>query len=182
MLGLVVTACDGGDASTREPGHGCDAIGSGPCRRGSRWRALSARRGRSVQEEASPPPAYWGPGGLRGLGRADQEAKIAAGCDTVYDIMSMTKQFTAAGILRLEMLGRLELSDPISKHLGPVPNGKRDVTVHHLLTHTAGLRDSLGGDYERLSRDQMVRKALRSKLVSAPGEQPRRSSQGGSTP
>ena len=104
-----------------------------------------------------------------GLGWADREAKIAAGCDTVYDIMSMTKQFTAAGILKLEMSGRLELSDPISKHLGPVPHDKRDVTVHQLLTHTAGLRDSLGDDYERLSRDRMVRKVLRSELVSAPG-------------
>jgi CubicO group peptidase (beta-lactamase class C family) len=106
-----------------------------------------------------------------GLGSADEEAKIAAGCDTVYDIASMTKQFTAAGILKLRMMGRIELTDPISEYLGPVPDDKRTITLHHLLTHSAGLRESLGGDYERLSRDQMVKAALESELVSTPGEE-----------
>jgi CubicO group peptidase (beta-lactamase class C family) len=53
----------------------------------------------------------------RGFGLADREAKVAAGCDTVYDTMSMTKQFTAAAILKLEMMGKLRVSDPISKYV-----------------------------------------------------------------
>jgi CubicO group peptidase (beta-lactamase class C family) len=113
-----------------------------------------------------------------GVGWADRQEKIAAGCDTAYDIMSMTKQFTAAGILKLEMMGRLELTDRISKHLGPVPHDKRGITVHHLLTHTAGLRESLGDDYERVTRDQVVRKAMRSGLASAPGAEYRYSNVG----
>jgi CubicO group peptidase (beta-lactamase class C family) len=113
-----------------------------------------------------------------GAGWADEEANIPAGCDTVYDIMSMTKQFTAAGILKLAMSGRLELTDRISEHTGPVPRDKRAITVHHLLTHTAGLRESLGGDYERVTRDQMVRRALQSELVSAPGKRYRYSNVG----
>jgi CubicO group peptidase (beta-lactamase class C family) len=105
----------------------------------------------------------------RGFGLADREAKVAAGCDTAYDIMSMTKQFTAAAILKLEMMGKLSVSDPMSEFLGPVPDDKRAITVHHLLTHTSGLTDQLGGDYEALSRKEMLDGALESELRSAPG-------------
>ena len=42
----------------------------------------------------------------RGWGLADREAKVPADCDTAYDIMSMTKQFTAAAILKLQMQGK----------------------------------------------------------------------------
>jgi CubicO group peptidase (beta-lactamase class C family) len=95
---------------------------------------------------------------------------VAAGCDTVYDVMSMTKQFTAAAILKLETMGELRVSDRIGTHLGAVPRDKRRITLHHLLTHTSGLIDSLGGDYEPLSREQMLAGALDSKLRSRPGE------------
>ena len=105
----------------------------------------------------------------RGFGLADRDAKVAAGCDTVYDTMSMTKQFTAAAILKLEMMGKLRVSDPISKFVGPVPDDKRAITLHHLLTHTAGLTEGLGGDYEALSRREMLDGALESELRSAPG-------------
>jgi CubicO group peptidase (beta-lactamase class C family) len=107
----------------------------------------------------------------QGFGLADRERRIAAGCDTVYDTMSMTKQFTAAAILKLEMMGRLRVSDPIAAHIGPVPADKREITVHHLLTHTSGLTDALGGDYEPLSREQMLAAALSSTLRSLPGEE-----------
>jgi CubicO group peptidase (beta-lactamase class C family) len=105
----------------------------------------------------------------RGFGLANRAAKVAAGCDTAYDIMSMTKQFTAAAILKLEMMGKLSVTDPISKFVGPVPDDKRAITLHHLLTHTSGLTDQLGGDYEALSREEMLDGALESELRSAPG-------------
>lgn len=106
----------------------------------------------------------------RGFGFADRERKIPASCDTVYDIMSMTKQFTAAAVMKLEMRGRLRVTDPISEYLGPVPADKRGITLHQLLTHTSGLDDEAGGDdYQPISRDGMLEVALRSKLQSAPG-------------
>ncbi|TKK91531.1 beta-lactamase family protein [Herbidospora galbida] len=103
-----------------------------------------------------------------GFGPADREAGIPAGCDTAYDIMSITKQFTAAAIMKLQMTGRLRTSDRISVHLGPVPADKRLITVRHLLTHTSGLSD-LGDDYDPVSRDAMTRRALASPLRSKPG-------------
>ena len=100
---------------------------------------------------------------------ADREARVAAGCDTVYDVMSMTKQFTAAAILKLEMMGKLGVTDPIGRHIGPVPADKRGITLHQLLTHTSGLVGVLGGDYERQTRGSMLAAALESELQAAPG-------------
>jgi CubicO group peptidase (beta-lactamase class C family) len=77
-------------------------------------------------------------------------------CDTVYDLMSMTKQFTAAAILKLEMQGRLRTSDPMERYVGPVPEDKRAITLHQLLTHTSGLTEGLGDDYDVLSREQFL--------------------------
>ncbi|MGK5551790.1 serine hydrolase domain-containing protein [Actinomadura kijaniata] len=105
----------------------------------------------------------------RGFGLADHAARTPAGCDTVYDVMSLTKQFTAAAILKLEMMGRLRVGDPIGRFVGPVPGDKRAITLHHLLTHTAGLPETLGGDYAVMSRDAMLRGAMKAKLRSAPG-------------
>ena len=107
----------------------------------------------------------------KGFGLAHRAAKVAAGCDTAYDIMSMTKQFTAAAILKLEMMGELSVTDPMSKFVGPVPDDKRAITLHHLLTHTSGLTDQLGGDYETQSREEMLDGALESELRSVPGSE-----------
>ncbi len=104
-----------------------------------------------------------------GFGLSDVAGGIEAGCDTVYDVMSMTKQFTAAAILKLEMLGKLRVSDPLSRFVDGVPRDKRPITLHHLLTHTAGLPDALGDDYEPVSRGQMLAGALDARLQSRPG-------------
>jgi CubicO group peptidase (beta-lactamase class C family) len=93
----------------------------------------------------------------------------ATGCDTVYDIGSITKQFTAAAVMKLEQMGRLNVSDPIGTYIGPVPTDKAGITLRHLLTHTSGLPEALGDDYDVLSREQMLAGALAAPLVSAPG-------------
>ena len=87
----------------------------------------------------------------------------ATGCDTVYDIGSITKQFTATAILKLEQMGRLRVSDPIARWIGPVPPDKAAITLQQLLTHTSGLPDALGDDYDVLTREQM-RHGLRRRL------------------
>jgi CubicO group peptidase (beta-lactamase class C family) len=106
-----------------------------------------------------------------GFGLADRDSGTAATCDTVYDVMSITKQFTAAAVLKLEMMGKLRVSDPIGRHLGPVPADKRGITLHHLLTHTSGLVEGLGDDYDVIPREDMLAGALASRLVSSPGEE-----------
>ena len=104
-----------------------------------------------------------------GFGLADRAVGEPADCDTVYDIGSLTKPFTAAAVVKLEMLGRLDVHDPISRWLGPVPSDKAGITIQHLLTHTSGLLGSLGDDYDPLTRRQLVAGALSAPLRTAPG-------------
>lgn len=104
-----------------------------------------------------------------GFGMADREAGIRADCDTAYDVMSMTKQFTAAAILKLEMLGELHVQQRIGAFFADVPKDKTAITVHQLLTHTSGLVESLGGDYGPLTRDDFVSEALATPLAARPG-------------
>ena len=105
-----------------------------------------------------------------GWGQSDHEHGVEADCDTVYDIMSLTKQFTAAAVLKLQMQDRLEVSDPISTYLPGVPEDKQPITVEQLLIHTSGLPDSLGGDYEPMSRSAFLAAAFGADLLAAPGE------------
>ncbi|HEY6739295.1 MAG TPA: serine hydrolase domain-containing protein, partial [Actinopolymorphaceae bacterium] len=106
----------------------------------------------------------------KGFGRADREAGTACRIDTVYDIGSLTKQFTAAAILALDESGALAVTDPMRRFVSGVPADKRTITLHHLLTHTAGLADVLGGDYDVCSRSDLVAAALASPLRFSPGE------------
>jgi CubicO group peptidase (beta-lactamase class C family) len=105
----------------------------------------------------------------RGFGRADHEAGTASTCDTVYDIGSITKSVTGTAIVKLESMGKLAITDPVSAHLGPVPADKRGITLHHLLTHTSGLPDSLGDDYDPLSRAELIDAALRAPVTPGGG-------------
>jgi len=106
----------------------------------------------------------------KGYGMADREKKIPYAATTVYPIGSITKQFTAAAILKLEMQAKLKVEDGISKFLGDVPDDKKAITIHHLLTHTSGLDSDFAGDYDLVGRDEYVKKVLASKLRFDPGE------------
>ena len=58
--------------------------------------------------------------------------------DTVFELASVTKQFTAAAIMLLVEENKIGLDDPISRYLVDTPDTWRGITVRHLLTHTAG--------------------------------------------
>lgn len=77
----------------------------------------------------------------RGYGQANVETGTAAGIETVYGIRSVTKQFTAAAVLRLVEAGTIALDDPITKYLPDYDAQGRTVTVRHLLNHTSGIKD-----------------------------------------
>jgi CubicO group peptidase (beta-lactamase class C family) len=113
-----------------------------------------------------------------GWGQAHRETGAAASCETVYDIGSVSKQFTAAAVVKLQMQGRLRVTDPIGRFFDGVPVDKRAITVRHLLTHTAGLVEALGDDYEPLTRRAMVSGALASELRTRPGTRYRYSNVG----
>ncbi len=93
-----------------------------------------------------------GPGGIfmvaqkgkpvyqKAFGMANLELDAKLNTNSVFQIGSMTKQFTAIAVLMLEERGKLKVSDPISKYIPSYPNGN-NITIHNLLTHTSGIRD-----------------------------------------
>jgi CubicO group peptidase (beta-lactamase class C family) len=83
-------------------------------------------------------------GGLalaRGYGHADLEHGVANGPKTVFDIGSMSKQFTAAVIALLARDGKLSLDDDVRRFVPELPSYESPITIRHLLHHTSGLRD-----------------------------------------
>lgn len=76
----------------------------------------------------------------KGFGFRDVDSGLPATPNTIYGIGSVTKSFTALAIMQLYEEGRLDLEDPIEKHL-PLnlkPKGS-SIKIHNLLTHTTGL-------------------------------------------
>lgn len=105
----------------------------------------------------------------QGYGMADREAKRAQTAETVFSIGSITKQFTAAAIMKLWSQGKVQLSDPLSKHFPEAPADKAVITVHQLLTHTAGFPDAIGDDYDNVGVAQFTRLAFSTQLENSPG-------------
>lgn len=77
----------------------------------------------------------------KGYGPAGNGRPITA--DMLFDIGSMTKQFTAAAILLLESEGKLAVTDRLTKHFPNVPADKANITLHQLLTHTSGVVENV---------------------------------------
>lgn len=75
----------------------------------------------------------------KSYGSANLEWNIPNTPDTKFRLGSITKQFTAVAILLLEEEGKLKTSDLLSAHLPGTPEAWKDITIHHLLSHEAGL-------------------------------------------
>lgn len=106
----------------------------------------------------------------KGYGMAIREKNIRNTAKTVFSIGSLTKQFTATAILKLEMQGKLNTNDHVDKFVNNVPADKENITIHHLLTHTAGVINHIGNDYEAAYRDETIQKILDSPLLFSPGK------------
>ena len=111
-----------------------------------------------------------------GYGWADQTRRIPITPETVFDIGSITKVFTAVAIMQLEERGKLSTSDRITKYFSNVPADKQAITLHHLLTHTSGLgHDDFYADAtppvkEILKhRDRFIQRILSFPLAFEPG-------------
>ena len=127
-------------------------------------------------------------------GMADVEAGHPMQKDTIFQIMSMTKPFTAVGIMMLAEQGKLALRDPVEQYL-PEFHGLRvattanpdaarlsipnhAITIRDLLTHTSGMQDYPGPpairDYPQtmsVPLDEVVRQLAKQPLLFQPGTQ-----------
>jgi CubicO group peptidase (beta-lactamase class C family) len=123
-----------------------------------------ARDGQIIWEEA--------------FGWADVEKRIPATPHTMYSLASISKPFTATGLMILKERGRIELDRPINEYLGEAKIAVRvgnpaDATVRRVANHTAGLPLHYQFFYEdesyrAPSRDETIRRY--GNCVTAPGE------------
>jgi CubicO group peptidase (beta-lactamase class C family) len=110
----------------------------------------------------------------KGYGDATLEWKQPATPDTVFLLASMTKQFTATAVMMLVRDGKVALDDGIGKYVDDPPPAWRGITIRHLLTHTAGLKDRFevlpGGRFPMDSTTaQMLDAAKATPVDAAPG-------------
>lgn len=104
-----------------------------------------------------------------GLGLADRAAGAKNEAGTIFDIGSITKQFTAAAILRLEMDGHLSVDDTIGQYVEGLNPQQREITLHQLLTHTSGLPHSVGADDEVIALPGYIARIAKT-FHSTPGD------------
>nr|WP_319267253.1 serine hydrolase domain-containing protein [uncultured Draconibacterium sp.] len=80
----------------------------------------------------------------KSYGLANIEYNIPNTNNTLFNIGSISKQFTAMGIVLLEEQNKLSIDDDIRKHISELPDFGEVITIRHLLHHTSGLRDLHG--------------------------------------
>jgi CubicO group peptidase (beta-lactamase class C family) len=129
-VGLAVVAAAGGARAQEKTAANADSVFADLAKGGSPGCALAvARDGKLLYE--------------KGYGLANLEENVPITPQSVFDIGSTSKQFTAASILLLAKQGKLSIGDDIRKYLPELPDYGHKITVLHLLNHTSGLRDYL---------------------------------------
>ena len=82
----------------------------------------------------------------KAFGSANIELNVSMQPDMIFRIGSITKQFTATGILQLVEQGKISLQDSIQKYIKDFPSKDYPITIENLLTHTSGIPDYSNGD------------------------------------
>ncbi|MBR9920410.1 MAG: beta-lactamase family protein [Bacteroidetes bacterium] len=106
---------------------------------------------------------------MEGYGMVDAESELAIDVNTLFDIGSIAKPFTATAILKLSEAGKLSVQDPLSQYFEGLPEEKGKITIHQLLTHSAGLPGALGPDFEAIDRDEYLQRVAKVEFEFEPG-------------
>jgi CubicO group peptidase (beta-lactamase class C family) len=104
----------------------------------------------------------------RGYGLADRSTGRKNDAETLFNIGSLSKQFTAAAVLALAEDRKLDIHGSITQAVEGVPAEKQAITIHQLLTHTSGIADG-NAKADALSRGDVVSQILANPLTSPPG-------------
>lgn len=108
----------------------------------------------------------------KGYGMADRLLKTSITPSTIFNIGSLTKQFTAAGILKLYESNQLNVTDKIKTYFPGIPGDKSSITIHQLLTHTSGIAPGTGGfRYQAVKKEDALSELFQAPLMYAPGTQ-----------
>ncbi len=143
--------------------------------------AVSGDMGKSVHEYLSRTVPFGFSGAVlvardgeillnKGYGYADRKQNKENTPASIFSTGSVTKQFTAAAIMKLEMMGKLHTDDKLSKYFAALPKDKESIQLRHLLTHTSGLPLAFSeDDFESISKEAYLKKSLNAKLEFPPG-------------
>ncbi|WP_300435520.1 serine hydrolase domain-containing protein [Christiangramia sp.] len=95
----------------------------------------------------------------KGYGLADIQHQVPVETNTVFELASITKQFTASAIMILQQEGKLDVDDKIGLYLDDAPENWNEVSIRHLLTHTSGLPVIGRGfsGYDKMSREDLLK-------------------------
>ena len=104
----------------------------------------------------------------KGYGYSNYQSKQLNGPETIFPLQSITKTFTATGVLKLQMLGKLNIQDSIYQYL-EVPADKRNITIAQLLSHSSGIVTGTEDYYRPEDKHSLVAKVLSEPLLFAPG-------------
>jgi CubicO group peptidase (beta-lactamase class C family) len=109
---------------------------------------------------------------LKTYGFANLEHRVPVKPETIFQSGSIGKQFTAAAIMLLVQDGKLSLDDRITKYFADAPEAWNEITLRHLLSHTAGLGDfppdiELRRDY---TEEQLFESIKKVPLTFRPGD------------
>lgn len=92
----------------------------------------------------------------KAFGKSNLELNTPLETNSVFQIGSITKQFTAISILMLEEQGKLSVEDKIGKYIPEYAEIGKDITIHHLLNHTSGIKNRTPvGDKGFISKTNM---------------------------
>lgn len=109
---------------------------------------------------------------VKGYGLANLEHQVPVKPETVFQSGSVGKQFTATAVMMLVEEGKINLDEKIGKYLGEVPESWTNITVRHLLSHTAGMTDyPKDFDFRRdYTEDEILKRAKEIPVAFKPGE------------
>lgn len=106
----------------------------------------------------------------KGFGTTKQPPNAPLTSTDKFRIGSITKNFTAAAILALQARGKLNVQDSVCKYLAECPSEWQAVTLHHLLTHTAGIPEAQNLElYRPQTPQEMAAKIVKNPLRFDPG-------------
>ena len=105
----------------------------------------------------------------KGYGIANKDINTLNNPNTIFDIGSNTKQFTATAVLKLAEQGKLKVTDSLQAYFKELPADKRHITIHQLLTHSAGFVESIGRDFDEITEQDFFEQLFASELLFESG-------------
>lgn len=105
----------------------------------------------------------------KAYGFADRDKRIPNDINSLYDIGSLSKQFTAAAVLKLEAAGALKVTDTLGRFIAEAPEAFKDITLHQLLQHRAGIGSAFG-PFDDVTKQDALKRIFSKPLQFKPGE------------